>query len=71
MNLDKTEAIVTSTNTRQRAYSTTSRPTLGFQMVNIKSAASIRSLGVMIDRALSFNKHVDGICNNNNNTAFT
>ena len=56
MNLDKTEATVISTNTRQRADNKTSRPT------RIKLAASVRSLGVMTDRALSFNEHVDGIC---------
>jgi len=61
MNPDETEAVVISTNARQRADSTTSRPTLDLQMVNTKLAASGRSLVVMIDSALSFNEHADGI----------
>ena len=58
---DETEAVVISTNARQRADSTTSRPTLDLQMVNTKLTASVRSLGVTIDSALSFNEHVDSI----------
>jgi len=63
MNRDKTDAIVIAcTNARQRADSTTSRLQVDLQTVDIKLAASVRSLGATIDSALSFNEHVEGIC---------
>jgi len=63
MNPDKTDAIVVAcTNARQRADSTTSRLQVDLQTVDIKLAASVRSLGATIDSALSFNEHVEGIC---------
>ena len=60
MNPNETKAVVISTNARQRADRTTSRPTLDLQMVNTKLTASVRSLVVIIDSALSFNEHVNG-----------
>ena len=64
MNPEKTEAITIGTSARQRAEGPANTVDLG--SVSIKSASSVRSLGVTIDNTLSFNEHVDNVCRASN-----
>src|SRR5258706_214466 len=60
LNPDKSEAIVIETGARHRTEGAINAVQLG--ETSIPVADSIKSLGVIIDSTLFFNKHVDGVC---------
>jgi hypothetical protein len=60
LNPDKSEAIVIGTGARHRQEGEIGSVRLGD--VDIHTSDSVRSLGVTIDRTLSFNQHVNNIC---------
>jgi len=60
LNPDKSEAIVIGTGARQRIEGPVAVITVGD--AHIDTADSVKSLGVVIDSELSFNKHVDNLC---------
>jgi hypothetical protein len=60
LNPDKSEAIIIGTDARQRHEGKISSVQLGD--VEIPTSRCVRSLGVTIDRTLSFDQHVDSIC---------
>jgi len=60
LNPEKTEAVVLGTTSRQRAGQQID--TLDTGTVHIKTSDCVKSLGVLIDSTISFNQHVNKIC---------
>ena len=60
LNADKTEAIVIGTSSRQAAESPGTSVDLGD--VSVQTSDCVKTLGVILDDTLNFNKHVSAIC---------
>jgi len=60
LNPDKSEAVVIGTGARQRAEGTIKDIALGTDAILVSD--SVKSLGVTIDKTLSFDKHIDDVC---------
>jgi len=61
MNPYKTGAVVIGTSARKRMEGLVNTVDLG--CVSISPVSNVRSLGVTIDDTLSFNKHLENVCN--------
>jgi len=64
LNTDKTEAIVIGTSSRQASESPVTSVDLGD--VSVQTSDCVKTLGVILDDTLNFNKHVNAVCQSAN-----